>query len=227
MKKVIVFFFLIFVFASAFAQALKDSIVKDESRWSFGISATPIYTFHTYNYSTAYDFVKKAKWKYGIDAFSNVRLTKRINLKIGVSYTELAYIFQLGEPVFPGPNLRVDKYEYSFGNIETSFYYSIINKRLAVAVSSGIQLSFLLKNNINSCYNGCLQFSPFNNGSSEFFVAIGANVNYKINKRLKIFIEPMFLKAISPLVIHGVEYDEKNYVTYFKTNVGLIYTLGK
>ena len=209
----------------AIAQIKSDSIVKSESKWSLGIEGAPTLTFHTDN-TSFFNYDKKAKLGYGINATINYRLNKLISLSAGLSYDKLGYKYShlYTSSIHPEPFLDIAIFDYSL--LSTHFHVKLNfgKRKFKSYFGLGTQVSVLNSNDLH--YVGGGSWMEYENGTGILFLSFCYGSAYILNNHLSIIAEFDGNAALTPIVHSGAAYpDEKypNYLKYLKVNFGLNY----
>jgi hypothetical protein len=152
--------------------------------------------------------------KFGFTAGINVcyNFSEFLGLETGIQYSDKGYQTKMYElvPLQPDPSLPVQLkivYDYYHIDIPLKINFTLGKKRLRFCTGTGITTNIFLDEKVTSVQdfsNGDRKEEPLNSdfdyNAVKLSLVVSAGVDYKINDRMKIKLEPTFRYGLLPII---------------------------
>jgi len=224
MKKLLLYLLLSLSF-SAFAQEKKDTVAKKENRWSLNAEGAFVYAYPTYYFL----YNPKTDITSGFGIYVQYKFDNTLNIAFGASYDLLKYQTSLLEDTSINSGfLRKDIFKYSLIDISSKLNFNVGKRKLFFSISPGIGLSILVNNLYQSYRPFSFETKLFSNGAVCIFGDLAMEVNYKLNNKIILYLQPELFHSFTPIVYNFQStsvgmVSEDNYLKYFKTTIGINY----
>jgi opacity protein-like surface antigen len=234
MKKIITAILLLTAYVS-FGQT-PDSI--STGKITLGLNFSPDYCFRQLQAGSAQDAIVKNRDSIDIPKFGYTtgvsllyQLKDRIFIESGIQFSdkgEKTKAIEL-DPLEPDPLLVSNqvsfKYHYYYLQLPVKVNYMFTSGKVHFFVSSGFSFNFFLNSRTVMKFEGTDKTSESDSRQdiSTFNIEflLGGGIDYSINKRLNIRLEPIYRQSVIPLVDAPV----KQYQYSLGANTGVFYKL--
>ena len=203
-----------------------------------GLNFSPDYCFRQLNTSAGEDWITESRDSNEIPKFGYTtglsllyQLKERIFIETGLQLSDKGEKTKTIElhPLEPDPLLisnRVSfKYHYYYLQLPVMVNYVCIKGKVQLFVSSGFSFNIFLNSRNVMKFEGTDKTaesdSPQDISTFNIEFLFGGGIDYRINKRLNIRLEPIYHQSIIPLVDAPV----KQYQYSFGANTGVFYKL--
>lgn len=222
MKHILLVVFILFIY-SVQGQNLRSHY---EKRFSFGLSFSPDYTYRTLKsnvddvgFIDIRNEMESARFGFTTGLSVKYQLSKRWVLESGLQYADRGdkmetddadYVFpDNGEdPFVPDKTKTVNHYYFLGIPLKANFY--LLNKRTKVFLSTGISTDFFSGSKTKQIYtiDGKDEVSSYSEEGVDFtsvnFVGLaGLGIDYRINEKLELRVEPIVRYSFSSLTTYS------------------------
>ena len=221
--KLLTTFALILLSIFVFAQSVEKNPAK---KFSVGVSFSPDYSYRKLYSSDNDSFIdlrnetESPRFGFTTGIVTSYQISNRFVLESGILFSDKGdkYGFVLDDIILPGdpfnnrndlsiPEKHTSKYHYYFLGIPLKMNYYFFRKDVGLFMSMGVSVDYLL----DAKYRSKSEFKdrteknvkPLNNEDFNKVNTVGLagfGIDYKITRRLKFQVEPIFRYSFTPLV---------------------------
>ena len=233
-KLLLLLFFPLSTFCSTI-DSLKVVDTVKASKWNLGFSFSPDYCYRTLKSDAAIADLKEIRdtlevpkfgYTFGVNIIYYFR--KKIVLETGILFSDKGertkkLTFQ-NLPAGQSPNYYAYNFHYYYLDIPLKVDYYLLTKKIKMYLTAGLSCNILLtqKTTLREGHDNTEVVRNASNVDTKpnrinVAVLFGAGLNYKVNEKLDLKVEPIYSRSITP--INGAPI--KSYLYSFGLNLGI------